>query len=323
MKKYIPYIISLAAIVASFISFLSLQDSEKAASQTPYVLAMIKSVEIPDQIEFAGEKIDLARYDNRERFDREINTFAYLHASTMLLFKKANRYFPIIEPILKDNGVPDDFKYLAVIESNLNPRAISPAKAAGLWQLMPATASERKLEVSTEVDERYSIEKSTQAACKYLLSAYRKYGSWVSTAVAYNAGMGRISNELDSQQGETATDLWLAEESSRYFFRMAAIKLIFESPFKYGFVITPSTLYKPIEFKDVQITSSIPDLAKFAKDQGISYADLKEFNSWLRDRKLTIPIAENKSYTIKIPTPESMTYKGQKVKVHDKRWLAE
>ena len=141
------------------------------------------------------------------------------------------------------------------------------------------------------------------------------------TAISYNAGMGRISKELSDQQSESALDLWLTEETSRYFFRILAAKLVFESPFKYGFVITPETLYKQIDFKDVAVTSNIDDLAQFAKDQGISYADLKEFNSWLRDKKLTV--AQGKSYTIKIPTPESLSYKDHKVKVYDKRWLAE
>ncbi|MFT4073315.1 MAG: lytic transglycosylase domain-containing protein [Dysgonamonadaceae bacterium] len=321
MKKNIHYILSGICLIISVTLFIASKDAEKVEKETPEVLAMIKSVSVPNETTFAGEKVDLTRYDNHERFDREINTFAYMHASTMLLFKRANRFFPIIVPILKANNIPEDFKYLAVIESSLNPRAVSPSRAAGLWQLMSSTGSERNLEISNEVDERYSVEKSTEAACRYLQHAYRKYGSWVSAAVSYNAGMGRISNELDNQQGESAVDLWLVDESSRYFFRMAAIKLIFESPFKYGFVITPSTLYKPIDFKDVEVNSSISDLSQFAKSQGISFADLKEFNSWLRDRKLTV--SGNKTYTIKIPKPECLSYKEPNEKVYDDRWLAQ
>lgn len=320
MKKYFPYILSFIALSVSLVLFLSSQSLEKSEQESPQVLAMIKSVEISNEVEFAGEKIDLTRYNNHERFDREINILCYMHASIMLLFKRANRYFPIIEPILKENNIPNDFKYLAVIESYMDPRAVSPARAAGLWQLLSGTASEMGLEVSSEVDERYSVEKSTDAACKYLRSAYNKYGSWVNTAASYNAGMGRISNELSDQQSDSALDLWLNTETSRYVFRMAAIKLVFESPYKHGFVLTPDALYKPIECKDVTVTSSI-DLIQFAKDQGINYADLKEFNPWLRDDKLTV--SGGKSYTIKIPTPESLTYKDDKVKVHDKRWLAE
>lgn len=321
MKKNAHYVLSLLALTISVILFISSQSSEKASRSEPQVLAMVKSVEIPDEIEFAGEKMDVTRYDIHERFDREMNVFCYMHASTMLLFKRANRYFPIIEPILKANDIPDDFKYLAAIESSLNPRAMSPAKAVGLWQLMQGTASEKNLEITEEVDERYSVEKSTEAACRYLRSAYRKYGNWIDAAVSYNAGMGRISSELSNQQSSSVVDLWLNEESSRYFFRMAALKLIFEAPLKYGFVITPETLYKQIEFKDVPVTSSVTDLAQFAKDQGVSYADLKEFNSWLRDRKLTIK--SGKSYTIKIPTPESLSYKDHKIKVYNEKWLAQ
>ncbi|OJU52970.1 MAG: lytic transglycosylase [Bacteroidales bacterium 45-6] len=320
MKKYVPYILPFLALTVSLILFLSSQSSEKSSQSAPQVLAMVKSVEIPDEIEFAGEKMDVTRYDLHERFDREMNVFCYMHASTMLLFKRANRYFPIIEPILKANDIPEDFKYLAAIESNLSPRAMSPAKAVGIWQLMPETASERSLEITDEVDERYSIEKSTEAACKYFRNAYRKYGSWVNVAVSYNAGMGRVSSELSNQQSRSVVDLWLNEESSRYFFRIAAAKLIFESPLKYGFVITPETLYKQIEFKDVTVASTVDDLAQFAKEQGISYADLKEFNSWLRDRKLTVK--PGKSYTLKIPAPESLTYKDHKIKVYDEKWLA-
>ncbi len=319
MKKNTLYFLSFIAMTFSSTLFVFPQQSENTSK--PVVLAMIKSVEVPDGMEFAGEKVDLTRYDNHERFDKEINIFSYMHASTMILFKRANRYFPIIEPILKANNIPDDFKYLAVIESNLNPRAISQAKAAGMWQLMSGTATDKNLEVTDEVDERYSVEKATEVACRYLKSAYNKYGNWIDAAVSYNAGMGRISNELANQQGNSAMDLWLNEESSRYFFRMAAIKLIFETPMKYGFVITPEVLYKPMEFKNVEVTSTISDLVQFAKNQGISFADLKEFNPWLRDRQLTV--ANGKTYTIQIPTPESLTYKDHKVKVHNRKWLSE
>lgn len=304
--------------------FLLTMQSVRANSakedKQPMVLAMSKPVPVPLKIEFASETMDVSRYDLYERLDRELNAFTYTHSTTMLLFKRANRYFPIIEPILKANGIPDDFKYLAVIESSLNVRAVSPAKAAGLWQLMPATATEYGLEVSSEVDERFAVEKSTEAACKYLKMAYARYGSWINAAVSYNAGMGRISSELSSQQGEMATDLWLVEESHRYFFRMAAIKLIFESPFAYGYVLTADNLYKPMKFREVKVESSIASLTDFAKQQGISYADLKEFNSWLRDRKLTV--SAGKQYVIKIPTAESLRYGAEKVQVHDKRWIA-
>lgn len=312
----------IVTICALAIVFLSNNSQEEIVSKSPYVLSMTKSIEVPDKVIFAGEEVMLDRYDLHERFDREINGFTYLHSTTMLLIKKANRFFPIIEPILKENGVPDDFKYLAVIESNLDQRAVSPAGAVGLWQFMKTTAPSYGLEISSEVDERYSVEKATVAACKYLKEAYAKLGSWASVALAYNGGQARISRELEKQQADSGLDLWLVNETTRYYFRMLAIKEIFEKPQKYGFVLTERDLYKPIEFTKVEVTQSISDLATFAKENGISYAQLKDFNTWLRDRKLTISAKSKSSYTILIPTKESLYYKkGEKVKVHNSQWI--
>lgn len=322
MKKILIYSSVVVCIAIGTFLLLSNNTPQVVEQKSPYVLSMTKSIEIPGKVDFAGEEIKLDRYDLHERFDREINGFPYLHSSTMLLIKKANRYFPIIEPILKENGVPDDFKYLAVIESNLDQRALSPAGAAGFWQFMKNTAPSYGLEISSEVDERYSIEKATVAACKFLKEAYRKYGSWSSVALSYNGGQGRISGELDKQLVEDGLDLWLVNETSRYYFRMLAIKQVFENPYKYGFVLTEKDLYKPIEFTKVQVTQSIPDLAAFAKDNGITYAQLKDFNTWLRDRKLTISARSQSSYTILIPTQESLYYRaGDNVKVHNKAWI--
>lgn len=322
MKKIFIFATLSIAILSFSFFLLSTSEAGIEEKKSPKVLSMTASIDVPQELTFAGQKIDMSRYDIHERYDREINSFTYLHSNTLLLIKRANRIFPIIDPILNKYGIPEDFKYLAVIESMLNPRAISPAKAAGLWQLMPATATQYKLEVGGEVDERYNIEKSTEAACKYLLSAYNKYGDWASVAISYNAGMGRVSGELDKQQAEDGLDLWLVEESSRYYFRMLAIKEIFENPYKYGFVINDEQLYKPIEFEEVEVTESIPDLAQFAKQNNISYAQLKDFNSWLRDRKLTISAKNPKTYTILIPKEKSLYYKqGEHVKVYDKRWV--
>lgn len=323
MKKIIMYFIPIVCTCTIAIMLLSNNSQEEIESKTPYVLSMTKSVEVPHKVEFAGEELVLDRYDLHERYDREINSFTYLHSTTLLLIKKANRYFPIIEPILKEDGVPEDFKYLAVIESSLDHRAVSPAGAAGLWQFMPKTGPGYGLEVSAEVDERYSVEKSTEAACKYLKQAYAKYGSWASVALSYNAGQGRISGELEKQQAEDSLDLWLVSETTRYYFRMLAIKRLFENPAKYGFILTEKDLYKPIEFIKEEVTQSIPDLATFAKDKGITYAQLKDFNSWLRDRKLTISAKSRSSYTILIPTQQSLYYKkGERVKVHDRAWIS-
>jgi len=297
-------------------------DLTKSESEKPLVLSMTASVEVPESMTFAGEKITFDRYDKRERMDRELNSFTYFHSTTMLLFKRANRIFPIIEPILKKQGLPDDLKYLAVIESSLDYRAVSPARAAGLWQFMQSTGKQYGLEITSEVDERYHIEKSTAAASRYLRSAYRKYGSWSGAALSYNGGQGRITTEMNKQRAADALDLWLVEETTRYYYRMLAIKLIFENPQQYGFVIKPDHLYKPMEFREVSVNSSITDLVAFAKQNNVTYAQLKDFNSWLRSTKLSN--SSGKSYTILIPTRESLYYrKGEEPKVHDAAWTVQ
>ena len=325
MKKY-TLILSIGTLLvgmAAVIGWLtSGNDVEKTAVEKPQVLSMTASVDIPDEMTFAGEKIVFDRYDLRERMDRELNSFTYFHSTTLLLFKRANRIFPVIEPILKREGVPDDMKYLAVIESSLDHRTVSPARAVGLWQFISDTAKLNGLEVTSEVDERYHIEKSTEAACRYLKNARREYGSWTAAALSYNGGRARIANELRNQQVENALDIWLVDETMRYYFRMLAIKLVFENPYRYGFVIRSHQLYKPMEFKEIRVSGAIPDLVAFARENGITYAQLKDFNSWLRSDKLTNKTG--KTYTLLIPTRESLYYKkGEKIKVHDKRWVVD
>ncbi len=323
MKKSTLFV-SIGALLAGLgvllFTLSSLNSIEKVESDRPLVLSMTASVSIPEKMEFAGEKIVFDRFDRRERMDRELNSFTYFHSTTLLLFKRANRMFPVIEPILAKEGVPDDFKYLAVIESSLDPRAVSPARAAGLWQFLQTTAKEYGLEVSATVDERYHVEKSTEAAAKFLKSAYAKYGSWSAAAISYNGGQARISNELSSQQTSDALDLWLVEETTRYYYRLLAIKQIFEHPRRYGFVIQPEHLHKPMEFKEVEVSTSIADLTAFAQQHQVTYAQLKEFNSWLRDSKLTNN--SGKTYTILIPTRDALYYKkGEKPKVHSAAWV--
>ncbi|MDO5522583.1 MAG: lytic transglycosylase domain-containing protein [Bacteroidia bacterium] len=321
MKRNLIYLFSAIIVVAGItIMCLSTNDTEKVDQQRPSVLSMTASVDVPDEITFAGERTVFDRYDRRERMDRELNSFTYFHSTTLLLFKRANRILPIIEPILKQEGVPDDFKYLAIIESSLDSRAVSPARAVGLWQFIESAGREHGLEISGDVDERYHIEKSTVAACRYLKNAYRRYGSWSAAALSYNGGQGRITNELRNQRANDALDLWLVEETTRYYYRLLAIKTIFENPRQYGFVLKPEQLFKPIQFKEVRVSSSIPDLVAFATQNGITYAQLKDFNSWLRSTKLSN--TSGKSYTILVPTQESMYYrKGETAKVHDERWV--
>ncbi len=293
-------------------------DVERVKEERPVVSAMIFNPQVPSSVTFCGEEVDLTRYNRHESFDRELSSFSYLHSTTLLLFKRANRLFPVIEPILKENGIPDDFKYLAVIESHLDPRVSSPAQAVGVWQLLEGTGKEYGLTITPTVDERSHVEKSTVAACKYLNAAYKKYGDWVNVAASYNAGMGRISGELTQQSVDSSLEMWLVEETSRYVYRIMAIKQIFENPYKYGFVLQPQDLYKPIAVEEVTVTGNIPDLAAFAKSYNIDYSDLKRFNTWLRDRKLE---TGGKTYKIQIPVESDLYYKLPNTYVHDPRWV--
>ena len=253
----------------------------------------------PTSIDFAGEKTPLHLADVKERFDRELIVNANLHGSMIIITKRANREFPIIEPILKKYGVPDDFKYLAVAESAL-VNATSSAGAKGFWQFMPATAKEYGMEVTDEVDERYHLIKSTEAACKYLVNAKEKMGSWTLAAASYNGGLAGVNRQITSQGETNYYDLLLTEETYRYVFRILALKEIMKNPVMYGFTYTKDELYSGIPTKKVEIDSSITDLAAFAKQQGINYKILKIHNPWLRDKKLTN--ASGKKYVIEIPT---------------------
>ena len=277
--------------------------------------------EVPSSVTFCGKSIDLTRYDRYERMDRELLAFTYMHSTSIQMIKKANRYFPIVEPILKANGIPDDFKYLMVIESNLNPNARSSAGAAGLWQFMQTTGREYGLEVNKNIDERYHVEKATEAACKYLKDAYDKYQDWIAVAASYNAGQARISTQFEKQQVNDMLDLFLVEETARYVYRIIAAKIMFSNPSAFGFRLRTKDLYMPIPYKEVTVNTGISNLAEWAKKQGITYALLKNMNPWLRDNFLQN--VSKRTYTLKIPTTEGMKQDPKKVKAHDKRWVVE
>lgn len=259
----------------------------------------IFSLSAPKEITFAGEKVSTKEPEVYERLDREIHSNTYYHSNTILYFKRANRWFPVIEPILKENGIPDDFKYLALIESGLQ-NVVSPAGAAGYWQFLKGTGKEYGLEITEGVDERYHLEKATKAACDYLNESYRQYKDWALVAASYNAGKGRINKELARQQANSYFDLLLVEETGRYVFRILAVKHILENPTKYGFQIRKADLYPTIDYKTVELDSSVTDFASFAKDYNISYKILKHFNPWLRDSYLKN--SQGKTYVIKLPT---------------------
>ena len=224
---------------------------------------------------------------------------ANLHSSTLLILKRANRFFPVIEPILKQNNIPDDFKYLCVIESALT-NATSQAGAKGFWQFMPETAKEKGMEINESVDERYHLQKATQAACDYLAKAKEKFGNWTLAAASYNGGMNGIAKTLEAQQVTDYYDLLLTDETQRYVFRILAVKEIMQNPKFYGFNLEKNEMYEQIPIKIIEVDSTISDLAQFSKLQGINYKILKIHNPWLRDKKL-VNLA-NKKYQIEIPT---------------------
>ena len=258
----------------------------------------IYAVKIPDDLNFAGEAMPLSDPDVYERMDRELLVNTYWQSNGLLMFKRAQKYFPVIEPILKKHGIPDDFKYLAVIESGLT-NAVSPAGARGVWQIMPATARENGLEVNDNVDERYHLEKSTEIACKYLLQSKKSLGSWTLAAAAYNAGNAGISRRLKEQNVADYYDLLLGEETGRYMFRIVALKEIMNNPKTYGFNFDELDLYSNIPTFNVVVDKEIPNFTTFAQEYGINYKILKIHNPWLRETKLNNK--SGKKYIIEIP----------------------
>ena len=286
-----------------------------AAAQFPNVV----NPEIPAKVTFAGNTVSLDRDDMYERLDRELTAMAYTHGNTLLTIKRANRYFPVMAPILKRNGVPLDMLYLACIESTLNPRALSPAGAAGFWQLMPATAKEFGLEVNNFVDERYNLKKATEAACRYLKRAYSRYGNWESVAASYNGGMARISCELQAQGQNTAYNLYLTDETSRYMFRLLAMKLIMTRPADYGFSLKANQLYRAAECTPVKVSGPVDDWQQWAIDHGTTYMALRDHNPWIRAKSL--PNKTGKTYTVMVPKPGAQMRSRQKPTVYDRNWI--
>jgi len=258
----------------------------------------VYGVEIPARVTFAGEPVPLDLFDVKESLDRELLSNTYFHSQTIRLIKLANRYFPQIEPVLKEHNIPDDFKYLAVAESGL-AQMVSPAKAVGFWQLLRGTALEYGLEVNQEIDERYHVAKSTEVACRYLAESFGKYGNWTMTAASYNAGRRGVDREIERQKKENYYDLLLNEETARYLYRVLAFKLIFEDPEAYGFNLSGNDLYPEVPTYTVVIDSAVADFADFAFQHGTNYKILKYFNPWLRDNKLDNP--SRRSYEITLP----------------------
>ncbi len=303
MKKNIIYIcigIVLCSIFYTFTAYTTQQESiantETTLGATPHITNLPP---IPNKISVFGEELPLDRQDVYEALDREILTNTFWHTNTILVLKRSGRYFPIIEPILKEYNIPTDFKYLAVAESCLLPNAVSPSKAVGLWQLLEGTAKELGLEVNDEVDQRYDAEISTRAACQYLRRSYESLGSWTLVAAAYNCGQNRVRKSIASQQQQKYVDILWNEETARYVFRIAALKAIMSNPDNYGFNLTETDIYHPYAHRDTTIDSNIEDLAAFAIEHQTTYKTIKTLNPWLRQNKLTNP--KNKTYTLRLP----------------------
>lgn len=263
----------------------------------------ITSPEIPNYLEFAGEKIPTENFEVFERMDREFISNTYFHSATILSLKRETRWFPVIEPILKKNNIPDDFKYLCVAESNME-NVVSPAGATGFWQFMKPAGEKYGLEINSLIDERYNVEKSTEAACKYLKDSYDMFGSWTLSAASYNMGQDGIALQMERQKAKNYFNLVINSETSRFVARIVSLKYILQYPEKYGFDITPDEKYKPLEFTEIKLDSSVSDFADYAKNLDINYFILKMYNPWLRENYL-----DNKSkqvYMIKLPAEGSI-----------------
>ena len=292
-------LITFLLVLLAFISNLFHDDEDKVRSDQPQTALMVTSPCMPQKIDFCGEKVPLQYFDVSESMERELIVNTYFHSQTLLNIKRSRRYFPIIEPILKANGIPDDFKYLAMAESGFS-YIVSPRGAAGFWQLLEGTARDYGLTVNEEVDERYHLEKATEAACMYLKDSYQDYGNWTMVAASYNVGRKGVERQIE-RQGETDYyNLLLNEETARYVFRILALKAVLETPEKYYFFVPELERYPEIPYREEILDGSVADFGEFAKARNTNYKMLKFLNPWLRDNQLQNK--EQKEYVIRIPT---------------------
>ncbi|MAX04929.1 MAG: murein transglycosylase [Flavobacteriales bacterium] len=301
-NKYFNFlVVTLLLLVFTqlFMYSTDLKSEDKLHQEQFNIKYGIFAIVQPEDLNFAGEEIPVYSSDIWERIDRELLKNTYWQSNTMLYFKKANKYFPIIEPILKEYNIPDDFKYLAVIESGLD-NVVSPSGAAGFWQLMKGTAREYGLEVNKDIDERYNLEKATVVACEYLQEAYHKFGNWTMAAASYNMGKSGVRRKIKEQDSNNYYNLYLNSETARYVFRIIAVKEIMQNPKKYGFMFRRKDLYSMPNLQAIEVDSTITNLSDFAKSYNVNYKLLKQFNPWLRTRKL--PDKSRRRYILKIPT---------------------
>ncbi len=298
-KFYIILLLLAAAIAIAAI--VSEDEKQQDEFETYY---KIYSLNIPDNLHFAGEQVPLADFDVKERYDRELLTNVYWQSQTLLMIKRSEKYFPVIEKILKNNSIPADFKYVALAESGLQPMVVSPANAASWWQFLAQTGKIFGLEINDEVDERYHLEKATEAACKYFQQAYKEFGSWALVAASYNMGIEGVKKQLQQQRVNSYYDLYLNQETARYVLRILAIKEVLEHKEKYGFNLVKNHLYENPPVVQVKVSKPIEDLAVFAKDLNCNYKQLKLLNPWLR--KSSLLNKDAKTYTILLPKENVM-----------------
>jgi membrane-bound lytic murein transglycosylase D len=302
IKKYLLALASLSfALVALIFFVFSKKDDDRAYQDYFNSNYKIFSVNIPKDLNFCNEKVPQTDFSIKEALDREFTVNTYWQSNSLFFIKRANRWFKVIEPILKRNGVPDDIKYICAIESNFS-NVISPSNAVGFWQLLEGTAKGYGLEITEEVDERYHVEKATEAACLYFKEAYKKFGNWTLAAASYNMGMGGLDAQMKVQKVNNYYDLHLNEQTARYVYRVLAIKTLMQAPQKYGFLLRKKDLYPYVPTYKLTIDSTITDLAAFAIQQGYNYKILKMFNPWLKKNTLTNTI--NKKYLIEFPKKE-------------------
>jgi len=303
--KRVTYITVLAAMISVAVSCDSVSAQQGGGIMHEEGPSAVIVPPVPDKLDFAGESVPIANFDTRESLYEECGVTMYMHSRTLNALRATKRYFSIIEPILAENGIPDDFKYMAMAESSLNPEAYSTARAAGLWQIMSSTATDNKLEVNDYVDERYDIEKATRVACKYIKQARERFGSWTMAAASYNLGMTGLAKRVGIQKTADYYDLWLPAETMRYMFRILSLKLATENPGAYGFRIGDDDYYLPLVTRDVTVSDADIDWVKVAHDNGTDYKILRELNPWIREYKH--PNKAGKSYTVKVPVPGMRT----------------
>ncbi|MGD8780069.1 MAG: lytic transglycosylase domain-containing protein [Ignavibacteria bacterium] len=297
VSKFFAVLLIIIAIVTGLSLAPSIQNVSNSEKKFQHEYK-ITAPKIPDEAFFAGERMPLENFEVKERLDRELIANTYWHSSMLLYLKRANRWFPIIEPILEKNDVPDDFKYLCVAESNLE-NVVSPKGATGFWQFMKSTGKKYGLEITGEVDERFNVEKATEAACSYLKDLFKEFNSWTLAAAAYNMGESGLARQIERQKSDNYYYIVLSEETSRYIFRIVAAKMLNNNPEEFGFDLESEDLYPELNYKEVFVRSSIQHWADFAERYDINYKILKTFNPWLRENKLTNK--SGKTYMLKIP----------------------